>query len=368
MTTWIRSIGTALPEYSIAQSDAALLAQKLRITERWHDALPALYRKSGVQRRGSVLLLNGDEADEQRQLFYPHSDVSPRGPTTSVRMKAYAQHAGPLLEQASINAIDASQLSRSSLTHLVTVSCTGFVSPGIDHWLIDRLGLETTVQRTHVGFMGCHGIINGIRVANAIASSDPSATVLVAAVELCSLHQQYSEDPQQLVANALFADGAASVVVSALTEEVARSPERWRVVSSSSWKIPNTTTHMAWTVGDYGFEMKLSPEVPAIIEAHLKGPFEQWLATHGLNSKEIGMWAIHPGGPRILDSVERTFELSQSQVQPSRDVLGDYGNMSSPTVLFILKRMLAIDADSRNCVLLAFGPGLHAEAILLSRE
>jgi predicted naringenin-chalcone synthase len=266
----IWSIGTASPDYSIEQSDAVAFAQEIGITTRWLNALPALYRKSGVRKRGSVLLTAAQGAPMTRQSFYPKATPeSPFGPTTADRMSQYAKHASPLAAKSATIALDRAQLHSSQITHLVTVSCTGFVSPGIDHQLIQTLSLPPTVQRTHVGFMGCHGAINGLRTAKSIAESDPDAIVLVTAVELCSLHQQYTEDPQQLVANSLFADGAASVIVGTRSPFTAppnandsSSKDRcWQIVSSFSFYIPNTAETMSWKIGDHGFSMQLSPEV-----------------------------------------------------------------------------------------------------------
>ncbi|MEQ1826632.1 MAG: hypothetical protein ABL921_11835 [Pirellula sp.] len=176
----IVSTGTAFPPFSITQLDSALLAQELCITQRWKNALPALYRKSGVTKRGSVLLQSDSETITERQSFYTvATDASPRGPTTGQRMAVYAQHAGPLLERACRACLDRVAWDASCMPHLVSVSCTGFFSPGVDHELMDSLGLSNRVQRTHVGFMGCHGLVNGLRIAQAIAIADPKANVLV---------------------------------------------------------------------------------------------------------------------------------------------------------------------------------------------
>jgi predicted naringenin-chalcone synthase len=376
----IWSIGTASPEYSIEQSDAVAFAQEIGITTRWLNALPALYRKSGVRKRGSVLLNAAAGAPSTRQTFYPNATPDrPFGPTTADRMSQYAEHAGPLAAKSAKIALERAQLQGAKISHLVTVSCTGFASPGIDHQIIQSLGLPPTVQRTHIGFMGCHGAINGLRTAKSIAESDPNAIVLVAAVELCSLHQQYTEDPQQLVANSLFADGAASVIVAARPpftdtsmDNASSSDARcWKIVSSFSFYIPNTADTMSWKIGDYGFSMQLSPEVPQIIKEQLSAPTCQWLKNYGLDpfdhSSELA-WVVHPGGPRILDAVAEAFKLDEHRIELSRKVLSEHGNMSSPTVLFILDQMPVRDMSAPYCIAIAFGPGLHAEALLLKND
>ncbi len=372
----ILGVATAVPEYSIAQEDAAIVAQQLHVSERWHNALPALYRKSGVQRRGSVLLGPEGLPGRQRQSFYePMRPNQPFGPTTADRMKMFSEHAGPMLQRACSAAIDHSGIATSSITHLVTVSCTGFFAPGVDIALIESLGLDSNVQRTHVGFMGCHGALNGIRVAKAIVDADPTAVVLLGAVELCSLHQQYTDDAQQLVANSLFADGAAGLVIGAADnkgiepqlalDQNASSPSHWSIVSTFSKWIPQTTSLMSWTIGDYGFRMTLDPQVPNVIEANLESELRGWLESLSLSISDIDAWAIHPGGPRIIQATGKALGLPSQSLEGSLSILRDHGNMSSPTVLFILKRLSQQQPHANYGVLLAFGPGLCIEAVLL---
>ena len=373
----ILGMGTAVPKHSIAQRDAAIIAQELRLSERWRDALPALYRKSGVERRGSVLLGADDVPLAQRQSFYqPASEAEPFGPTTWDRMQVFSEHAGPMLERACKQAIKESGIAKSTITHLVTVSCTGFFAPSVDIALIESLGLDLNIQRTHVGFMGCHGALNGIRTAKAIVEADPTAIVLLGAIELCSLHQQYTDDAQQLVANALFADGAASLIVGAKQEESdavdddssqAQIDERanWTIASTFSKCIPNTTALMSWTIGNHGFRMSLDPQVPAYIEGHLEAELKTWLQSQSLEIADIEAWAIHPGGPRIVQSAGKALALPAEALQASQAILASRGNMSSPTVLFILERLAIEKPNANTCVLLAFGPGLCIEAVLL---
>ena len=216
-----------------------------------------------------------------------------------------------------------------------------------------------------LGFMGCLAKrSNGLRVARALTGSDPSARVLLCAAELCSLHFQYGFDAEQAVANALFADGAAALVGSS---EAADTPEPWRVVANGSCLVPGTADVMSWQIGDHGFEMTLSPHVAHLIAAHLRPWLVSWLAARGLALGDVASWAIHPGGPRILDAVEEALELDRSATAHSRDVLASYGNVSSPTVLLIIDRLRRHGA-SLPCVaaLWPFGPGLTIEAALFT--
>jgi predicted naringenin-chalcone synthase len=284
-------------------------------------------------------------------------------------MARYAADATALAHRAAVAAIDESGrsgVSASDITHIVTVSCTGFTAPGIDHALIDRLGLGRTVRRLHIGYMGCHGAINALAAARAIVLSEPHAHVLVVCVELCSLHFQPTGRPDQVVANALFADGAAAMVI---TADAARTPLA-RIASTGGCVFKDSADAMAWRIGDHGFEMTLGESVPRLIADYLRPWLAAWLDGQNQSLDELvdcGNWAIHPGGPRILDAVAASLGLCQESTRSSRHVLASYGNMSSPTVLFILDRFVRKGiGSSRPTVLVAFGPGLSVEAALLT--
>ncbi len=274
-------------------------------------------------------------------------------------MAYYAARSAPLAEQAARCALTAAAVPAAAITHLVTISCTGFIAPGVDVALITRLGLSPQVERVHVGFMGCQGALNGLRVARALVRS-ADARVLLCAVELCALHFQYSAEPDAIVANSLFADGAAAAVIGATDSEA-----HWRLTANGAGLVPESLDAMTWTVGNHGFTMTLSPRVPSLIEEQLQPWMEAWLAQHGLRIPDVGSWAIHPGGARIVSSAEKALSLESSAGAVAREVLAEHGNMSSPTVLFVLKRLM--DGGARRpCVALAFGPGLSIEAALFT--
>jgi predicted naringenin-chalcone synthase len=273
-------------------------------------------------------------------------------------MAIYAAKASPLAIRAAEEALGSAAIDAQRISHLVTVSCTGFHAPGVDLALIRELSLPDTVQRTHVGYMGCHGALNGLRVAGAFADADPRSVILLCAVELCSVHYHFGWDPQKMIANALFADGAAAVVGSA-----SGPADAWRLAANGSVVLPDSADAMTWSIGEHGFEMTLSKRVPVLIAKHLRPWLCRWLADNGLNIEDITSWAVHPGGPKILDEVESALSLPANATAIAREVFAEYGNMSSPTVLFILQRMRRTQAP-RPCVALAFGPGLAAEAAL----
>jgi predicted naringenin-chalcone synthase len=271
-------------------------------------------------------------------------------------MAFYEQEALGLARRAATEALESGGVRAADITHLVTVSCSGFEAPGVDIGLVEELGLKPNVTRTNVGFMGCHGAFNGLRVAQAFAASDPKARVLVVCVELCSLHQQYSSDPQQIVANALFADGAAAIIV-----QGGAGHGRWGLIGQQSLILSETTDMMSWRIRDNGFEMTLSPEVPDLIRRDLKTWLESWLPQFGVSLADIRSYAVHPGGPRILNAVVEGLGLPNESLDASRGILAEYGNMSSPTILFILNQLRTTGAQT-PCLALAFGPGLTIEA------
>jgi predicted naringenin-chalcone synthase len=373
MPLFIAGLGTALPEHSIDQGDAAKIVESLSCDDdEQRRLLPALYRRTGVGQRHSVVLEASEGALDVRQSFFrERQQADDRGPTTAVRMLRYATEALPLAERAAVGAFDQSGVARSSVTHLVTVSCSGFGSPGWDIGLVDRLHLRRDVARTHIGFMGCHGALNALRVANAFGQASSESVVLVVAVELCSLHQQYGWEPDRIVSNALFADGAGAVIGTRPRPSRSVTPNAasavghadWSLVASGSYLVPDTYDAMTWHIGDHGFQMTLSPRVPELIQQCLRPWLESWLASQRTTLDRIGSWAVHPGGPRILSATVEALDLPAEALAVSREVLKEHGNMSSPTVLFLLERLRERNAPL-PCVAIGFGPGLTIEAAL----
>lgn len=366
MTLAILGMGTALPDAVIDQSDALALARSLcGGTPEQETWLPAMYAGTGIRSRrlclGADVIRDAiDGTRHSGSVFLPTKLPGDRGPTTAQRMEHYARLAPPLAESAARAALQRGRVAAEEVTHVVTVSCTGFLAPGLDWTLVRSLGLPADVERTHVGYMGCHGALNGLRVARAFVESHPRPRVLLCAVELCSLHYHYGWDPQKMIANALFADGAAAAV----GVPVAAAPiDAWRLSASGSCLFPDSAEAMTWTIGDHGFEMTLSKGVPDQICAGLRPWLERWLGDNGMSLGDVASWAVHPGGPRILTAVEKALGLGTDELASSRDVFAECGNMSSPTMLFILDRLCRQGAP-RPCVALGFGPGLAAEAAL----
>lgn len=360
MTAKLNFIETAVPETRVNSQQALHIANILcgpSMSDT--DWLPAVYENCGVKHRYQALgravvddLLQGTRSSNSPFLPGPQS-----GPSTAQRMEVYAQQAGPLALQAAQKTMDAAPLDASRITHLVTVSCTGFQAPGIDVRLINQLGLSADVQRTHVGFMGCHGALNGLRVAKAMCEADAQAVVLLVAVELCSLHYYYGAEPGKVIANALFADGAVAMLVG-------QSIPGCALIASGSHLLAKSEREMGWIIGDHGFEMTMTKQIPRLIEQHLHGWLQAWLQRQGVSLGQISQWAVHPGGPKILEAVQASLALSETALAESWQTLADYGNMSSPTVFFILRQQHQRQSNGLT-LLLGFGPGLVVEAALL---
>lgn len=363
MSLVILGIGTATPPRQIAQHDAAELAASFAAMEPGHDrTLAAIYRQTRIRSRGSVLLDDPGTAGYAQTFYPPVAEAGSGGPPTAVRMNRYAVEAGPLAIAAARRAVADAEIDTRQITHLVTCSCTGFANPGVDLELVGALGLVPNVARTHVGFMGCHGGFNALRVADAYVAADPASVPLVVCVELCSLHFQYGSRGDTVVANSIFADGAAAIVGGHPTRHRPARPA-WRVERQWSNILPDSRAEMGWTIGNHGFEMTLSASVPATIARLLPATVAAGLGVSGLSADRIGSWAVHPGGPRVLTAVEESLSLPPDTLTVSRGVLADHGNMSSATILFILERLIRAEA-ALPCVAMAFGPGLTAELAL----
>lgn len=355
----ILGLATAVPSDSFSQEESCLHATSISSRNNTDErVLERLYRRTEIRRRGSVIARIAADRQVMTDFFPPPIDALDRGPTTAQRMARYDKYAKQLSIASCQQTLEISGIRAEAITHLVTVSCTGFSAPGFDLNLIKVLNLSPTVQRTHIGFMGCHGTMNALRVAHGILAARPDANILVCATEVCSIHFQYGREPGDLVANSLFADGAASLIMT-------NNDRASSYIDSFSYVVPNSEDTMTWQIKDHGFAMTLSAKVPHLIEKHLRVVLDQWLSKHDLGVSQIDEWVVHPGGPRILDAVDFALQLPIEALSDSRDVLAQHGNMSSPTILFILERLLQKQRRQSSCVVLAFGPGLTIEAALL---
>lgn len=367
MAVQLTGLGVSSPTRHVAQSDAyEAMFQTCCDSEEQRHLMGQIYERAGVRERGSVLLEAPPETEVEREGFFfaPRRDSDDRGPSTHARMKKYEEHSTSLALASSRRALQQADQPVEEITHLVTVSCSGFSAPGFDVSLIQELNLSPETSRTHVGFMGCHGSFNALRVAKGYVESDPNAVVLVCSVELCSLHHHYGWSTDKVIANGLFADGSGAVVCRAQPEGGRRENCRYSLIRNGSCLLDGTTRMMSWRIGDNGFEMTLSQKVPAIIEQRLAPWMSRFLAREGLSIEDVKGWAIHPGGPKILDACVTALSLRENDVTPAREVLAQHGNMSSSTVLFVLEQLKKEPIEG-PVVALGFGPGLTIEAMLL---
>ncbi len=366
MPSYLGAIGTATPPHLLAQPVIAdFMAQALELDAAGTRKLRALYRMSGIEYRHSVLADYGRAAGDYE--FYPNTPGLEPFPTVSERMVAYRREALPLAVAAAQASLAlAPGITADSLTHLITVSCTGMYAPGLDIELVQALGLRTSIRRTCVNFMGCYAAVNALRLADSIAQADPTARVLVVSVELCTLHFQKSHAEDHLISNALFSDGAAAALV--LGQPLPGPAPCLKLRAFHCGLAPEGTRDMAWHIGNTGFEMTLSGYVPALIERGIGPLIAELLHELPVELADIRHFALHPGGRKILEAIEQALGLSQHDNRFAYQVLRDYGNMSSATVLFVLRELLAAatPADAGAQVLsCAFGPGLTLEAMLL---
>ena len=359
--SFISSIGTANPENRIDQKTISeFMLRHLPLTDASRKLVRVLYRASGIQYRHTVI---PDFAEPGNgYAFFPANDALEPFPSVSKRMQLYQKEAIKLSEKAALDCLTGFDPHR--LTHLITVSCTGMYAPGIDIELIERLGLATDIQRTSINFMGCYASFNALKVAREISKNDPQANILVVAVELCSIHLLKKTDEDSLLSNALFGDGAAAVLI----QGERNGGTQLEFEGFYSDLSLDGKDEMSWHISDFGFQMKLSAEVPKVIQKGIGKLTRKLLERYATTISEVDHFAIHPGGKRILEVIEQELGIKKEQNQAAYHVLKNYGNMSSPTVLFVLKEVLSTLESKNNdesLLSFAFGPGLTLESMLL---
>jgi len=363
MAAWIHRIDTLLPDFSFAQEEAMAKMQEWARDERERRMVRAVYRNSGIERRHSVLR----NYDGEGAFFRRGPGGALQGPGTAARNRIFAAESREMSVRLARTVLsNAPGVAAADVTHVVTASCTGFYNPGPDYFIVRELGMSDATQRYHLGFMGCYAAFPALRMAAQFCAADPDAVVLVMCLELCSLHLQLTGSEDSLLANSLFADGAAAAIVSA--RPPAPGTHAFRVGAFRSALVPAGELDMAWSIGDQGFEIALSSYVPKIIGGNIGELVGPALADEGLSLPEVDVWAVHPGGKAIVDQVQRVLGLSPEQVRASREVLRRCGNMSSATILFVLEEALLRGAPTpeERVVAVAFGPGLTVEMAALS--
>ena len=345
VTAAVQHVGTAVPGPMDQQG-------------LWDDCFRAAYGGSAVAER----IWRSSGVTTRHGVVDPRvEDISDWG--TDARMRRYLAEALPLGKSAVSDALDRSGVAAADVDLFAVVSCTGYVTPGLDILLARDLGMPASVQRLVVGHMGCYAAIPGLAsVSDAVRARGLTAVMLC--VELPSLHvQPGTDDVQQMVAHALFSDAAVAVVV-------APDAPGLEVVDVVAGTDVEHHADMTWDVTDAGFRMGLAPTVPDVLSLHVRGVVDGLLGRHGLAVADVAGWAVHPGGPRILDVVEDRLGLAPDRLAASREVLRDYGNCSSSTVLLVLDRLVSATPPraGEHVVMMAFGPGLTLYAALLRQS
>jgi predicted naringenin-chalcone synthase len=351
ITAYVNRIGTAVPDHDVHDTfitymDGYLADRRSQLLFRRMAKRAEIEHRYSYFEPGETLTIAADA-----QGFYGRGHF----PGTAARMARFEENARDLALRA-VTALDIGA-EREVITHLVVASCTGFTAPGLDQHLMRALDLDPAVERTMVGFMGCSAAVNALKTAHHIVRSEPAAKVLVINIELCTLHMQETSNLEEILSALLFGDGCSAALVSAEPTGIALKGFR-------AAAIPASEKLITWHVGDQGFTMHLSGEVPSRIAAALRHEVsrndEGGIFRAG-RPEDVDLWAVHAGGRTILDAVEQALGLEGEALRWSRGVLRDYGNMSSATIMFVLERMMRAGIAAQNGFGMAFGPGLVAE-------
>lgn len=346
---FLNRIGTSVPAHDVHDVFVAF-AGTLLTDDRLRRLFARMADRSGISHRHSTLRPGLDLASGRLDEggFYRRGAF----PSSAARMRCYEAAALPLAQQAIARLGGTAQLD--GVTHLVVTSCTGFYAPGLDLQLVAALGLRSSVERTMVGFMGCYAAFNALKLARHIVRSEPSSRVLLVNLELCTLHMQETSSLEQVLSFLVFADGCAASLVTA-------EPVGLRLDRFHAELLPDTAPLISWRIGDQGFDMVLSGQVPGAINAGLTRSASRIL--EGASAEDTDLWAVHPGGRSVLDAVQTALQLAPDALSASRDILREYGNMSSATILFVLERMMGTAQSGASGIAMSFGPGLVAETL-----
>jgi predicted naringenin-chalcone synthase len=346
---YVNRIATAVPRHDVHKTFLRFADTLLSRTMR-SGVFERMAKRAGIDHRYSVLEpapdANGPVVDAEG--FYRRSDF----PSTGKRMRCFEAHAPHLAAEAVRRLALGGEAER--ITHLVVTCCTGLSAPGLDLEIVERCGLRPGLERTFIGFMGCYAAINALKVARHIVRSEPEARVLVVNLELCTLHLQETQDLEKILSFLLWGDGCAAALVTA-------EPKGFELLDFHTVVTPESRALITWNVGDQGFDMVLSGQVPAAIQTALAHCSNEILA--GTKTSEVDLWAVHPGGRTVLDAVERALDLPQGALASSREVLRRFGNMSSATVMFVLEALLGVARRGDLGCGMSFGPGLVAETM-----
>jgi predicted naringenin-chalcone synthase len=346
-TAYLNRIATAVPEHDV-HDDFVIFAEQMLADPRLRAVFRRMASRADIAHRFSFLNpreSRGQFSSHDAKAFYRLGSF----PGTARRMELFEQCA-PVLMRKAVDRLALNEMERCGITHVLVTCCTGLYAPGLDFEIVDHLGLDTGVERTMVGFMGCFAAINALKLARHIVRSDPKAGVLMVNLELCTLHFQETQELEQVLSFLVFADGAAASLITAREQGLALD-------SFKAVMVAGTRGLITWKIRGLGFDMLLSGKVPAELGRALH---EGELTAE---RDDIDLWAVHPGGRSILDAVEKGLELPVDALAASREVLSRFGNMSSATVMFVLQQMMEQAQPGQRGCAMSFGPGLTAETM-----
>lgn len=350
-TAYINRIATSVPPHDVHRAFIDF-AEGMMPEGTARSLFRRMVRMSAIEHRYSFLQPIATENGRWRD----GEDLYVTGafPNTARRMQAFEKFA-PQLAGCALNKLALAPEERNGVTHVIVTSCTGLYAPGLDYDIVNHLGLNPSVERTMIGFMGCYAAINALKSAHHIVRSEPDALVLILSLELCTLHLQETENLEQMLSFLLFADGCAAYLVSA-------RPLGLAIDGFRALRIPETGHLITWKIREGGFDMHLSGQVPAEIARAMKEGGGE--ITLGEDPRAIDIWAVHPGGRTVLDAVEKGLSLEPDALRYSRDVLARFGNMSSATVMFVLESLMRDACSGQRGCAMSFGPGVTAETML----
>lgn len=366
MSVYLHALKTWTPSHTYPQSMASELMQEQFDDPKIKRILRHIYKQSEIGHRHTAV--DGFGCKEPGALFGDRGDGRWKNPATGDRNQFYkeiSKQSSVELARDTLNA--APGFDAADVTHVVTASCTGFYNPGPDYHIIKELGLPDHVERFNLGFMGCYAAFPAMRLANSLCRNDPEAVVLIQCLELCSLHLQLDgNNPETLVAGSLFADGAGCALVSARPPHPGE--KGYGLKSLRSTLTSEGGGSMAWEIGNHGYEIVLSSYVPHILGENIRNSVLPGLEVMNWDLKDVDFWCVHPGGKAILDRITEALDLGEDGLRIARDILRDYGNMSSATIFFLLQQGLEEIDKGPKTAAMAFGPGLTVEMAFLERR
>ncbi len=358
----IVSIATASAPFAHKQEDILQYMQKAyQLDADEKRKLAFLYHHSGIETRHSAIPDYGVAKTNWQFLPQNNQDAFP---SIDLRMDLYKKNAAPISIEAIQKCID-SHIRPEQITHLITISCTGMSAPGLDLEIMEAMQLSPMIFRTSINFMGCYAAIHGLKLAKFICDSEPNAQVVLVATELCTLHFQKEYTLENASSSLLFADGSAAVLIN----NKSHHPKALHIEGFHSQVAFQGKKDMAWEISSKGFLMTLSSYIPQIIKEDIELLIKSALKKKGLTHNDIPFWCIHPGGKKIVDVIEQKLSLTKEQTKYARKILAENGNMSSPTILFVLKEIMDAPIKTNEHIFgIAFGPGLTMETFLCKKK